>query len=86
MYKILLTKEAVKYYQKSGATVKRKLNKCFEVLKEDPYNDCNIKRLHGELAGLYRYRIGSLRVIYKIEDEKVTVIVISIGSRGDIYK
>ena len=86
MYKVLLTKEAVKYYQKSDVNTKRKLNKCFEVLKENPYFDINIKRLHGELTGLYRYRTGSLRIVYKIEEEKVTVIVIAIGSRGDIYK
>ena len=86
MYKILLTKDAAKYYQKSDITTKQKLNKCFEVLKVNPFSDSNIKRLHGELTGLYRYRVGSLRVVYKIEAEKVTVIVVAIGSRGDIYK
>jgi len=86
MYKVLLTKEAVKYYRKSDTNTKQKLNKCFEILKENPYNDSNIKRLHGELAGLFRYRAGSIRIIFKIEEEKVTVIVIAIGSKGDIYK
>jgi mRNA interferase RelE/StbE len=86
MYRILLTKDAAKYYQKSDSNVKQKLNKCFEVLKANPYNDSNIKRLHGELTGLFRYRAGSLRVVYKIEEEKVMVIVVAIGPRGDIYK
>lgn len=80
-----MTKEAAKYYQKSDNNIKRKLNKCFAVFKENPYTDTNIKRLHGELTGLYRYRAGSLRIVYRIEEEKVTVIVIAIGSRGDIY-
>ncbi|MCL6592054.1 MAG: type II toxin-antitoxin system RelE/ParE family toxin [Firmicutes bacterium] len=86
MYKILLTKDAAKYYQKSSLNVKQKLNKCFEVLKVNPYNDSNIKQLHGELTGLFRYRAGSLRVVYKIEEEKVMVIIVAIGPRGDIYK
>ena len=86
MFRILLTKDAAKYYQKSDTTTKQKLNKCFEALKENPFSDANIKRLHGELTGLYRYRVGSLRVVYKIEEEKVMVIVVAIGSRGDIYK
>ncbi len=81
-----MTKEAAKYYQKSDVNTKRKLNKCFEILKENPYIDTNIKKLYGELTGLYRYRAGSLRIVYKIEEEKITVIVIAIGSRGDIYK
>ena len=50
MYKILLTKEVAKYYQKSDSTTKQKLNKCFEALKVNPYSDSNIKRLHGELT------------------------------------
>mgnify|MGYP000862976479 FL=1 len=86
MYKVLLTKDALKYYKKSDNNTKKKLNKSFEVLQENPYEGSNIKRLHGELAGLYRYRTGALRIIYKIEDEKVSVIIIAIGARGDIYK
>ncbi|HBE79853.1 MAG TPA: type II toxin-antitoxin system RelE/ParE family toxin [Firmicutes bacterium] len=86
MYKILLTKDAVKYYQKCDINTKRKLDKCFEALKDDPYNDSSIKRLHGELEGLFRYRAGSLRIVYKIEEAKITVIIIAISSRGDIYK
>lgn len=86
MYKVLLTKDAAKYYQKCDINTKRKLSKCFEALKDDLYTDSNIKRLHGELEGLFRYRAGSLRIVYIIEEEKITVIIIAIGSRGDIYK
>jgi len=63
MFKIVLTKEAAKYYQKSDKKTKRLLNECFEDLKASPLNGPNIKRLHGELVGLYRYRVTSLRVI-----------------------
>lgn len=62
MYKIVLTKESVKYYQKSDDKTKRLLNKCFEELKVNPQGGKNIKRLHGELNGLHRYRVGSLRL------------------------
>ena len=86
MYNIVLTKESVKYYQKSNDKTKKLLNECFEDLKVNPQSGTNVKRLHGELNGLHRYRVCSLRVIYKIEEEKVTVIIVTIGSRGDIYK
>lgn len=33
----------------------------------------------------YRIRIGNYRIIYKIEDNILTVIVIDIGHRKDIY-
>ena len=47
-------------------------------------------RAHGaiKLAGhdLYRIRVGEYRVIYAIHDKAVTVVVTSVGNRGDIYR
>jgi mRNA interferase RelE/StbE len=37
-------------------------------------------------AGLWKYRIGNFRVICKIEDSIITIIVVSIGNRRDVYK
>ena len=86
MFKIVIAKEAVKFYKKADKKTKRLLNKCFEELKKSPFTGANIKMLHGELEGMLRYRVGSLRVIYSIEELKVTVVVVAIGNRGDIYK
>lgn len=35
---------------------------------------------------LYRIRVGDFRVIYRIEDRKLIVLVIRIGNRRDIYR
>jgi mRNA interferase RelE/StbE len=86
MYEVKLSKSAIKYYKKCNTKTKRLLNECFKILRSSPLYHVNIKRLHGELEGLYRYRVGDLRVIYKVNEEKVIVIVVAIGSRGDIYK
>jgi mRNA interferase RelE/StbE len=86
MYKIVLTKEAVKFYKKADKKTKKLLNQCFEDLKNSPLCGANIKKLNGELDGFLRYRVGSLRVIYNIEESKITVVVVAIGSRGDVYK
>lgn len=85
MYKIFLTKGAVKYYKKCEPTTQRRLDKCFGNLKKDPVNSSNVKRLHGELTGFFRYRTSDLRVVYKVEDDQI-VIIVAIGARGDIYK
>jgi mRNA interferase RelE/StbE len=37
-------------------------------------------------AGLWRYRVGDYRVLVDIKDEIVTVIVIGVGHRGDVYR
>lgn len=40
----------------------------------------------GEYAGHWRYRIGDYRVIARIEDGRMTIVVIAIGHRRDIYR
>lgn len=41
------------------------------------------KALTGNLAGLWRYRIGDYRLIAKIKDDKFTILTISIGHRRE---
>lgn len=40
----------------------------------------------GNMAGLWRYRVGDYRVICQIIDDKLVVLVIRIGHRREIYK
>ena len=44
------------------------------------------KALTGNLAGLWRYRIGDYRLIAEIKDDKFTILAISIGHRREIYR
>lgn len=44
------------------------------------------KPLHGDQGGLWRYRIGDYRLICDIQDEKITVLVLRVGHRKDIYR
>lgn len=44
------------------------------------------KALAGELAGFWRYRVGQYRLICRIEDERLVVLVIEIGHRRDVYR
>ncbi len=44
------------------------------------------KPLHGDKGGLWRYRVGDYRLICQIQDERVTVLVVSVGHRKDVYR
>ena len=44
------------------------------------------KPLHGDKKGLWRYRVGNYRLICDIQDERVTVLVLRIGHRKDVYR
>lgn len=41
--------------------------------------------LRANLAGLWRYRVMDYRIICRIEDEKVIVLVLNIGHRKNVY-
>jgi mRNA interferase RelE/StbE len=41
--------------------------------------------LHGSLAGLWKYRVGDIRVIAQIKDERLIILVVQIGNRREIF-
>ncbi|MEW6110199.1 MAG: type II toxin-antitoxin system RelE/ParE family toxin [Nitrospirota bacterium] len=82
---IILTKPAWKVYERAGNKMQERLDRCFEELQKNPLSGGNIKPLTGKLRGLYRYRIGDWRVIYRIVHERTTIEVIAILPRGDAY-
>lgn len=44
------------------------------------------KALVGEWSGFWRYRIGDYRAIARIEDAVVTVVVIEVAHRREVYR
>lgn len=44
------------------------------------------KPLHGDKRGLWRYRVGDYRLICDIQDERITVLVLEVAHRKDIYR
>ncbi len=44
------------------------------------------KPLRMNLAGLWRYRLGDYRLICRIEDHRLVVLVLKVGHRREIYE
>ena len=42
--------------------------------------------LKGEHAGYWRWRIGDYRIVARIEDERITILVIRIAHRREVYR
>ena len=55
-------------------------------LRSSPFWGPNIKRLKGELSGIYRYRIGNYRLFYVVDPEKKLVFILDITHRKDAYR
>jgi mRNA interferase RelE/StbE len=66
------------------SVIRRILDKVEKTLAQDPKGLG--KPLTGHFAGLWRYRIGDYRVIYKIADREILILVARIGHRSGIYR
>jgi mRNA interferase RelE/StbE len=85
MYRVALSKEALKYYSRVTVATAARLDKCFTNLETDPLKGSNIKSLKG-MARKFRYRVGNMRVIYEVDRVNNIVYVLVILPRGQAYK
>lgn len=44
------------------------------------------KALTANFAGAWRYRVGDIRIIVRIEFDQLIAVVLAIGQRGDVYR
>ncbi|OQA61626.1 MAG: Toxin RelG [Candidatus Atribacteria bacterium ADurb.Bin276] len=51
---------------------------------EDPRNSG--KPLTGNKMGLWRYRLGDYRIVCKIYDQELLVLVLKVGHRKKVYR
>lgn len=86
MYEIIITKTSQKFIVKQNSDTKARIEDAFENIKQNPKTHTNVKSLKGPLVGYYRYRVGDIRIIYRIDETKEQILVVGIGYRGDIYK
>jgi mRNA interferase RelE/StbE len=42
--------------------------------------------LLGDLSGYWRYRVGDYRVLCRIVDHELLVLVVEVGHRSDVYR
>ena len=64
--------------------IQRYLNERIAVL-DDP-RQLGLALQGKSYKGLWRYRVGDYRILAEIKDDVLTILVIEIGHRRDIYK
>ena len=82
-YSIKYTKEAKKKIEKLDKSIRLVIKKAIESLSSNPYKG---KPLSYDLAGLYSLRTSDYRIIYRIKEKQLIIIVITVGHRREIYK
>lgn len=83
MWAVEFEKRAVKAFAGLHPTMQRRVSDAIEALANDPFKSPNVKALQGRDG--YRLRVGEWRVLYRLERERIVIVVIDIGPRGGIY-
>ena len=85
-YKVDYTMKAIKQLRKLD---KHTRNLIYSWIDKNLVN-CENPRVHGKAlvenrSGQWRYRIGDYRLICEIQEEKITILVLEVGHRRNIY-
>lgn len=84
VYRIELLPAAESDLASLPAKIQRQISNKIGTLATKPRRpDC---KLRGDPQGRYKIRSGDYRIVYRIEDDRVLVIVVRIGHRKDIYR
>ena len=86
-YRVEYLPQVVKSLEKMDKFTKRILVEWIEKNLEG----CENPRAHGKpltanRTGQWRYRVGDYRIIAKIEDNRLIILLIAIGHRCEIYE
>lgn len=82
IYTIEFSEKAETQFKKIDKQIQERISKSLERIKNRPYDF--IERLSN--SSYFKLRVGDYRVILRIENDKLLILVIKIGHRRNIYK
>ncbi len=87
MWHVEFDPRAAKELKRLGTADKRRIAQFIDerLLADDNPRKYGLA-LSGKLTGLWRYRVGDVRIVCRIEDHRLMVLVIKIGKRSEIYR
>lgn len=83
-YKVVYLDQVEDDLKKLDKTTAKKIIKRIEAYLATEPKELG-KALKGEFQGYWRYRWGNYRVIYKISEQEVLILILRISHRKDVY-
>ncbi len=84
-WKVEFDKSAFKELSKLNKNIQHKISSEIEKISQLENPKSYGKGLKGRFLGLWRYRIGDYRIICEIDGALITIIVIKIAHRKEVY-
>lgn len=85
MYKIILLREAEKFYRNlfiKNKELFKRIDNALQTLKTNPFLG---KPLKNKLKGKHSLRVGVYRIIYSVEKQEITIYILDIAHRKEAY-
>jgi len=82
-YTTIFLRELVKQFRRLPKKIKLRIRHRIIELSDNPYLGL---RLVGDLTGFWKDRIGKYRIVYKIDENKKTVIFYDVDLRKRVYE
>lgn len=76
------TETAAKAIRKLDLQVKARVRAAIDALHEDPHRG---KPLQFTLKGLHSWRTGDWRIVYRIDGERIEILIVTVGHRREVY-
>ena len=85
-YKVIISEKAQKQLNRLDYSIKSKILKYID---QNLFNTDNPKKfgkaLRYNLKGFWRYRVENYRIIAKIEEDKLVILIVQVDKRDKIY-
>ena len=83
-WQVIITRQAERRMKRLPKPFIKRLQLAIKSLGDDP-RPVGYKKMV-EYDDLYRIRVGDWRVIYAIEDDRLLVLIVTVGPRGSVYR
>lgn len=82
---VVFTPKAIKQFKKLDTEIQRRIKKLILEIQELENPRLRGKGLGANLSGFWRYRVGDYRLICKISDEELIILIVDINHRREVY-
>jgi mRNA interferase RelE/StbE len=82
MYKVVIERDAEKYIARLDRPTAKRIMNAIAVIAENP--GAGERLTNHETA--YKYRVGGFRILYDVYESEITVVVVKVASRGQVYR
>lgn len=83
-YRVELSRSAAKELRRLDRSVQTRVVAALALLRDNP-RPPTVKALTGH-PGLLRVRVGDYRIVYRVQEDRLLVLVLTVGHRSSVYR